>query len=912
VATGSAHLAHSLILLQAEKKSQQLHDEVEALRVEVTELNRQARETGDKAQEAWNQVAAYTEVVESLKVARKNQDWYQKHLSDLGQDLKERSESDEWLQNELDQYEERMKIHNERQQEQARRYDDVKREIVQIRKRQSEKRIEAGKHEQRKATHEQKIRDREADIKRSAREHNIRGYDTDLDDMQISEYLDRITKLSKDQTAKVERLRRENMLEIQKVQTVVDGLRERRSALQEGKKSAKDQIVAIDRKIASLHSELNTITMDEGGKAALESNIADIEDKLKKAKHELASGAWDAKIQETNSELRAFEDRSAALNRELIQGTKQAGNLARLDHLKKELKDRQRRLETMTGAHGDRLRATVGPNWKPTTLEADFQRVMDSKRHQVTDAERQRDGVSRELEQVEFKLKTARTDVKKKEKELEVCAQILREITQEEPDDYPETLRQLKIDRDTRKDDVNGYESMKKYFTECIEVAKSDQPACRLCSRAFADEKSIRQFIKKLESRVSQGAIDGLRRELKELDAELERATEASTSYDTWKRLSEKELPSLREEVTKLERARENLLRKIEEHDKEVNEKQEVTRDAETLAKPVANIIKYSTEEANLNGQITELAAKEQDAGLSRTLEDLQEEIEVIGTKSRSLRTNLTKLQADEKRARSQVSTLEVELGKLKNQLTTANNELEKRTRILSQIDELRKANQDQRDGISKVDAELQALSPQFAEQEAKRDDLKQRGEAKERELQKEATSLADSVRNLQRADRDIRSYIEEGGPSKLEKCQRDIQNYEQEIVLLEAELKQITVEINKIREELGNQDQNKRVINDNLKYRKTRRELDAVKVEIEQLSAQNAEDDQEHHRRQAEKYQRQHNLFTTEETSKMGIMKAKDDQLGQLVDEWETDYKDAALKYKKSHIEVEVKQRVF
>lgn len=842
-----------------------------------------------------------------MKVARKNQEWYQKHLSDLGQDLEERSESDEWLQNELDRYEERMKIHHERQQEQARRYEDVKREIVQIRKRQSDKRVEAGKHEQRKATHEQKIRDREADIKRSAREHSIRGYDTELDEMQISEYLDRITKLSKDQNAKVERLRRENMLEIQKVQSVVDNLRERRSALQEGKKSGKEQITATDRKIASLHSELNTITMDEGGKAALESNIADLEDKLMKAKHEVSSGAWDARIQETNSELRTLEDRSAALNRELIQGTKQAGNLARLDHLKKELKDRQRRLETMTGAHGDRLCAIVGPEWQPTTLEADYQRVLDSKKRLVTDAERQRDGVSRELEQVEFKLQTARTDVKKKERELEACTQVLREITQGDPDEYPELLMQLKVDRDIRKEDVNGYESMKKYFTDCIEVAKSDQPACRMCSRTFADEKSIRQFVKKLESKVSQGALDSMRKELKELDADLERATGAGTSYDTWKRLSEKELPSIREEAVNLEHTREKLLRKIEEYDRDVNEKQEVARDAETLAKPVANITKYSAEEANIKTQIAELAAKEQDAGLSRTLEDLQEEIETIGTKSRSLRVNLTKIQADERRARSQVSTFEVELGKLKNQLTTANNELEKRTRILSQIDELKKSTQDQRDGIIKLDAELQGLSPQFAEQEAKRDDLKQRGEAKERQLQREATSLADSVRNLQRADQDIRAYIEEGGPSKLEKCQRDIQNLEQEIVLLEAELKQITVEINKIREELGNQDQNKRVINDNLKYRKTHRELDAVKIEIEQLSAQNAEEDQEHHRRQAEKYQRQHNLFSTEETSKMGIMKAKDDQLGQLIDDWETDYKDAALKYKKSHIEVEV-----
>ena len=43
-----------------------------------------------------------------------------------------------------------------------------------------------------------------------------------------------------------------------------------------------------------------------------------------------------------------------------------------------------------------------------------------------------------------------------------------------------------------------------------------------------------------------------------------------------------------------------------------------------------------------------------------------------------------------------------------------------------------------------------------------------------------------------------------------------------------------------------------------------------------------------------------------------MGAAKAKDDQLGQLIKDWETDYKDAAYLYKKAHIEVEVGRAVF
>ena len=878
------------------------------MRVEIKDLHTKAREARDKSQDAWNQVAAYTEVVESLKVARKNQEWYEKHLKDLAQDLKERGESDDWLQTELDQYEERMQIHDQRQKEQTRRYEDVKREITQIRKNQSEKRVEAGKHEERKVTHLKKIENRNLEIKQTAKEHNIHGYDTELDDMKITEYIDKITKRSKDQNAKMGRLHRDNMLEIQKLQEVLDSLRERRSALQEGKKAAKDQISGNDKRIASLYSELNSIATDEGAKAALESNMDDLEKKLRKSKQDLSSGALDAGMEEANAELRSLEDKNTVLNKELIQGTKHAGDLARLDHLKKESADRQRSLKTMTDAHGERLRGIIGQAWQATTLEVDFQRVMDLMTQQVKDAERQRDGISRDLEQLEFKLKTARADTKKREGELKVCAQVLVDITNGEPDDYPEILAAIQSDRNTRKYDVDGYAILKKWYSDCIETAKSKEPACRLCNRAFTEEKAIRLFVSKLESKVSKRRLNELQKELEELDADLEKARDASTTYDTWRRLSEKELPTLRTEITKLERNREILLRQIEEHDKVVEEKEEARRDAETLWKPVANIVKYSNEYADYQNQIQELVAKQQDVGLSRTLEDLQDEIESNGVKSRTLRISLTKLQNDDKHHRGQVSSFEVELSRLRNRLASATHELEKRTNILSQIEDVKNVNHEQRGAITKLEGQLQSLAPQFSEQEAKRDDIKQRGETRDKELQREARSLSDSVRNLQRTDLEIRAYIEDGGPAKLAKCQRDIQDFEHDITKFEAELKQITIEINKIREELANHDQNKRIINDNLKFRKTRRELDAVKDEIQGLSAQNAEADQEHHRVQAEKFQRQHNLFSTEETSKMGIMKAKDDQLGQLLEDWNTDYKDAAYKFKKSHIEVEVR----
>ena len=893
--------------LQAEKKSRELSDEIETLREETQAFHQQAKEAADKMQEAWNRSNQYGDVVDRLKTAREHREWYRTELENLSKDLKVRPEADEWLESELAQYEERMNVYQQRSQEQATRYKEIEREIGQTRDRQSSKRVEVGKYEQQEATHAQRIKDREEEIKTSAREHNIRGFDMELDDMQISEYMEKIARLSTGQNLKVERLRRDNEIEVQKIQDVLGTLREQRTALQEGKKNAKDQELANDKRLAGYHTDLDSVTMDEGRLATLEASLEDLKSRLKEAKERLSNSGLEKQIKEANKQLKEYEDEGASLQRELIQGTKQASDLAHLNHLKKESKDRHTSLGTMKGVHGSRISELIGREWTLGSLEADFQRVLEDKKRQVITAERQRDGVNRELEQLEFKLKTARKDVKAKELELEECKKHIEENTQAEPEDYPEVLAGAQSDRDVGHADVDNFKNMRDYFIKCIEIAKSDQRCCRLCTRPFDDTRSVRGFISKLEGQISTSALEKAQMGLRELEEELQRIKSAGTSYDTWIRLSKKELPSIRKEVARLEQERERVVREIEHHDRAVTDLEETKTETETLTKPVATMVKCHGESNNFERQIQDLSAKQKGSGLSRTLEDIQDQIEANGFKLKDLRFKIDKLQTEDRSSRDTISALELGLGGAKNKLSTASHELEKKAAINSQIAEMKRSNKEQREILTKLDRQSQELAPRFAEEQAKLNDHKQRAEAKENELYKEATRLNDTVRSLMRADAEIRSYIEDGGPAKLTKCLRDIQAFDKEIASMGKEMKQVTVEMNKIQKELGNQSENKRVIEDNLKFRKRQRDVKAAEEEIEKLASQNAEADQEHHRRDAERWERAHRLATTEETSKMGIMKAKDDQLLQLLNDWNTDYKDAAAKYKKAHIEVEV-----
>lgn len=887
--------------------SQELSDEIERLRVETKDLNRRAQEAGTKSQEAWNLGANYEHVVESLKLGQEKQDWLQKNVDELSQDLKERPESDEWLQSEVDQYEQRLAVHEEHKQQQTILYETLKRTIEQGREKLQIKHIEAGKCEEQKANHEQQIERREILVRETARHHNIRGYETNIHDIQVREYTQKISRLYKDQNAAVEGIREDTEKKMQKAQEILSKLGGQRSSWSEIKSSAKEQLISNDRKIGLLQSELGDIEIDEGGKVILEGNIEDLQSQLKKSRDEIEAASWESKLQERTTKLRLSEDETEQLNTELIQGTKQAGDLAKLEHLRSQLRTSQRSLDTMIGAHNERLHSIVGQKWDPSSLEIDFQNVLGQRTRQVKEAERQRDDVSRKLEHVEFQLMSVRAELRKGEEDLDSCVQTIRGTTQGEPDYYTEDLKEMQTNRDTLKADVDNYSNLRKYYSDSIKHADKHEK-CKLCTRRFHGDQERYHFIEEMEKKIAKNTMDDLQKQLREMETELQEAKNAGPSHDTWLRLTKNELPRLRVKLSQFEASRASLLHEAEDHDKTVNDLEDIKRDAETLSKPIASILKYRHDINSFELQSQELAAKQKDAGLTRTLEDIQEQLKLNGAKSRTIREIIAKLTADKERARSHANMLELDLSKARNNLTTASHQLEKQAGIFAQIDDMRKANHEHSEKMREMDKQISSLAPQIAKEEARLEDLKQRGASREKELQQEATKLSDSVHKLKLAHESIQAYLDAGGSDKLARCRRDIDSTQQEIGRTEGDQKQIIVEINRISDQLRNQQETKRMIIENLKYRRSLRELESVKTEIAKLSAQNAEADFEHYKKEASYWQHQHKLHSTAETSKLGTMKAKDDQLMQLIKDWDTDYKDAASKYKESHIKVEVK----
>ena len=891
---------------KADKRSKALEAEVEILKKEMAELQVRIEEAEEKWIEASNKGAQYTSVIKDLEHNRERESWLQGNVQELGHDLKEqRKESDEWLQSELDQYAERMATYEKQEKQQTEDFQELKQKSEEIGNQLRRKDAEAGMYQAQRVHHEDQIKKRKMMIKKTSSDHKIRGYHTDLENSQIHEYQEKMSNLLKDQNAAVEKARKDKERESQKARDVLVQLGKQRSTFDERKKFAKEQSAANVRKIGSLESDLTKIEADEGRRAILEDDIKDLEFRLKKSRDDWEKGSWDSKLQGDTSLLRTMQNETTRLQEDLTQACKQAEGRAQLSIAKKDAADCQRNMQKMRDVYGERLETLLGPDWQPSSLEADFQKINDQRSHLVKEAEREREVVTNRLKQVDFKLDSARSDRSKYEEEMAVCLKKLSDDVEGEPEDYPNTLSAIEKDHDTLKADVDNYENERKYFTDSIALAHKEHK-CKLCLRGFQTKEQT-DFVLKLEKKIAKQTINEIRGELNVLEDDLRKIKDARASYERWAQLSQEELPKILAHQKRLGLERVNVLRENEEHDKIVEDRMEAKRDSESLAGSVKMISDYARDLIKHTGRIQQLTAEQKDTGVSRTIDEINQQIRLLTDKSQGRTNNIEKLKAEKNHVQSQISTLDFELSKAKNKLDSVQHQLDKKADISKNVEDLRGSNKENRDRVNQLDAQLEGLNPQIETEEAKLADIEQRGSDKERALRQEATRLSESLNQLKIANDEIDAYSQGDNDAKADLCQRDIEIAQREMETVKDETTRVTRLINKIQKELTNHDANKRTIADNLKYRRSLRDLQAVKTEIARLSAQNAEADQSRWKKESRYWESQHDKFKTLRTSKLGSSRAKDDELARLIKDWQVDYKDAAFNYKKAHIEVEV-----
>ncbi|KAJ9150298.1 DNA repair protein RAD50 [Pleurostoma richardsiae] len=897
-----------------EKRCRVLSTEIQELRDKCDESTREMDEIQERIKEKREQATIVLGTVQELKNKKDQFQFRQDAVVELRDTIEEMHESDEFLDTSLSQYNERLQHMQEEIDQLHAQYAELQQHLSTSRRDLSIKQGEKGKLESDKEKYERQLQTRIDMIREAAGRHEIRGYDGDLSDDDVQAFYERMQKILNDKKRDFERLQRENGKELDKANVSISQLESRKAARTQDKVFARQRMATIDKKVTQHQNSISALDCDEGATAVLEATQNDLDGRYHKAQNDLAEAGWDAKIQQEDDRLRQLEGEAERLRLELVECTRRAADRAQLEVRKKDVAAGKRKLDTLINTWKDKLAGIIGAEWQPETVEAEFQSVLKQQNTNVSDARRIAEATQQELKQVDYKLTTARERASKLRADANRCQTAVLDVLKTVKDDavmedFTEELDDLEEQKIGFEKDLNLFDKLKEYYTKsrkCLDKWNK----CSLCDRGFDSSPEQTKYRSKLIQKINAQLDDETKKEiLNDLDGvekSIDTLRAVRPQYEAYEK-AESELPNVDKEITAAESQKETLVRRLEEQDKVLRDADEKRQDIESMSKTVMNISQSYREITEAEKQIERMTSQQQSStGFVRTTDEVNERQATVAEQMKAAKAQLSKLTSDKQRMKDLVSELELERSELKNKLSNAQRQLDRKRDLLDQIQGLKDDRTQQQGIIEQADEDLKDLEPEIDKARTIRDDAVRRGRAKEQKIAEERDGVAHTFSELKMIDNDIQDYIDRGGATKLASIQRAIQTLEQTIHQTERESEQLTALINKQREELANSDRRKKNISDNLNYRRNLRLLDVLSAEIAELESRNADEDYNRLVREARQYEGQYNRLLAERGSLMGSMKTKDEELGSLLGEWEMEYKNAANKYRESHIKVE------
>ncbi|KAK6613386.1 DNA repair protein rad50 [Botrytis cinerea] len=816
------------------------------------------------------QAAEFWELVQKLRTNKERVKFSEENLESLQKRIKPLSESDEWLKSTLDQYADQS----------IGKYNRI-----------GKKQADLGRQQALKQAYEEELESRIQLVKSAASKHAIRGYDDDINESRVNEFIERIRKLSRDKERELERAKTATNEELKNVQTTLTELQNQHAIRVQEKVTAKQTISNNERKVSPKQTELGFIQFDEGDKTGLEASHNETKDLLEKLRTQFDGAGW------TVASVLAMD-------------ACRSNDRAQLDYVMEELKKTKGKLDTMKATHGAKLDSILGSDWQVDTLAKDFQRALDREKDEVSDATNEQEVAKKSHSEAGFRFNALREDLKAKKEQLKACENaVLNSIMIEDMkplvsvEEYPRELNQLEEERDEVRDNIDGFKHKIEYFTQCLTTIQT-KDMCKLCERGFAEEAHRSAAMKKIQKLLNKDARERLQGELEMYNEQLKTAKAAQSQYDIYQSLKD-EIPNVEQEMKKAEDEKQRLLEEVEHHDSIVERKNARQRDVESLTHIISSIIRYYSDIMDHEAKIDSLASQQSIAGSIMTVDDIQERQTACSENMREVREQLSKISAEKDAAKDRINDVERDLSRKSQRLRDVIHGLAKKQALRKEIDELLESSTQQRETMNHADAELEILKPKIDTAKAKYEDIQQQGHTKEREVRTQKEKLADTVRQFLQHEKSINGYIDNGGPENLAACERAIKSIQQDQKRIGEEMNGITTDLNALRAKKSDSDRLKTNISDNILYRQELAKLEVYKKQTIDLESQNVEGNFQTLTKEAERIQATFYEHRRLYQQKTAILSEKDQNLAQYLQDWDLNYKNARSEYRTAMIKV-------
>jgi DNA repair protein RAD50 len=657
--------------------------------------------------------------------------------------------------------------------------------------------------------------------------------ETPFDDEKALLFITKATKMLDRVKEKIKEIRAAHQGEVQGINEELDKQRNIQSDLQSDLDSKKRKIAENNNEMQRLEKELKTNKSMYDKLDEREELLTREKNNLVAAKSQFDEEAFkdilkglEAKRTECTKKMQQLSDLIQVLN-------SQSSLSAKVDHLRQEKAKQEaeqtKMLKSIENQFMDLLGEVVTPDQMKSTLEAKARTA----RQELAQAKSNQSKLSSKSSQLAGQITFVEDQAKELAKQIKEKQAKLKDLP--EGTNLPDSIRQLDERINVLKKDLASTKALEVTFMSFIDQTKKTHH-CPLCSTDFGQDVS--GLVSKLEEFTTNVPA-----KIAELESNILNAIKEKEKLDGlvehWNRFQ-----ALESELATLHEKRDKMKLEVQEHDTNLHQLnsvvEEKTKKLEELNKMIPLAEQLANHTKNLSQVVNELDQLEQKLAsfdsAGRSLNDVSNELKQEQNNQEALSKELEQKRQELQNGKDKIHKMERQVSELEKEVLQLRGMNDKIVVSKQKYDSLAKESEEIEPLLISSTADLEEAKQKLVQLTTKRDEMVKVASQKEEKHQKDKEAFTAKLIELQGMQKEISKI----NPAEIEERGRQVTEDKE---LIESKLSDIAQKIKEKQDEtqhiasqLSNQDQYKRNLEDNIRYRNDDKILQALKAKILKL----------------------------------------------------------------------------
>ncbi|XWS13350.1 hypothetical protein CRYUN_Cryun36dG0030200 [Craigia yunnanensis] len=595
----------------------------------------------------------------------------------------------------------------------------------------------------------------------------------------------------------------------------------------EEKKSDRD---SLELKI----SDVNLSRLDEREK--------NMQIEMDRKKKQLDERNFDSNIQQKQHEVYAIDQKIKVLGleRDIIAGDAEERMMLSIN--KRELENKKKQHKKIIDEYKNKIREVLKGRIPPDKdLKREITQAIRAVQMEYDELSTKSSEAEKEVNMLQMKIDEINNNLSKHLKDMDSRKRFLEarlnSLDQQSftIDSYPKVLETAKEKKDIHKSKYNIADGMRQMFDPFERVARAHH-VCPCCERPFSAEEED-DFVKKQRVKAASSAehMKVLAVESSNSESHFQHLDKLRMVYEEYVKtgketipLAEKTLHELTEELDQKSQAHYDVLGVLAQI--------KTDKDSiETLVEPVETADRLFQEIQGLQAEVEGSEYKFDIRGQgARTVEEIQLELNNLQSTRDVLHNEVENLRVEQRYMEKDLQSIQLRWHDIR----------EKKVEVANTLCNFKKA-EEELEHLAEEKCQLdleekhlaEALSSLLKEKEKLLNDyecLKVKLAQEYEEQHKLRSSYQHEAEALSQTNNKIKGYYDLNKGEKLKELLEQQSVMESQLLSCDARKQEILAELNKSKDLMRNQDQLRRNIEDNLNYRKTKAEVDAVTREID------------------------------------------------------------------------------